>query len=50
MNLRYTTNHFGTGPVICYRILMLDLILHLMHNTCTSTIGRGLFIFSMNLG
>ncbi|KAG6325809.1 hypothetical protein ID866_13280 [Astraeus odoratus] len=29
---------------------MLDLILYLMHNACTSTMGRGLFVLLMNLG
>ncbi|KAG6327919.1 hypothetical protein ID866_11170 [Astraeus odoratus] len=50
MNLRYTTHHFGTGHVIYCRILVLDLILHLMHNACTNTMGRGLFVLLMNLG
>ena len=49
-NLRCITNQFGTGRVICCRILVLDPTLHLTHNVCSSIMGRNLFIFLMSLG
>ena len=50
VNSRSFTNQFGTGHAICCGILVLDRILHLMHNVCSSTMGRSLFVLLMSLG